>query len=225
MKKLFSSIKNYVKTLPTYMKVVFVAVLLLCLTVITSRIAIGKYTFSQVTNGTYRAGFRLADTFTLLEHEAVQGSDGSYTLGTDTVVTNEYKLIPGLTIPKDPYITITGKTSIDAYLYLEVIEVNKAAQLSYTIDSGYWTPVDGIAGPHGGSVYYYNRTPVNGYKINDQTTGLTAIPVIASNSFTLTKIPITGSTEALKFCGYLVQAVDGENVTTAFQGKFATVTP
>ena len=156
----------------------------------------------------------------------MQGGDGSYTLDPNvTVTSNTYKLIPGLTIPKDPYITITGKTSVDAYLYLEVIEVNKAVQLSYTIDSGYWTPVDGIAGPHGGSVYYYNRTPGNGYKINDQTTGLSAIPILTSDSFRLGKLPITGSTESLKFCGYLVQAISGDSVTTAFQGKFTTVTP
>ena len=221
MKKICQAFKRYFQTMPRHMKVLMAAILLFSLSILTMRAVIGKYVFTKATAGTFVAGAQLAESFRLQEHEAVQAEDGHYTLGSAVVTTNTYKLIPGLTIPKDPYVSIIGKTDIDAYLYLEVIEDSLAAQLTYEIDDTTWTLLSGMTGPHGGALYTYAAGLVN-----DQSTGLDHIPVLKNNSFSLTPIPVTGSTEALKFCGFLVEPTGAEaTAAAAFTGKFAAVTP
>lgn len=222
MKKVLHAIKQYFKTMPRHMKILLTAIVLLCLVTATANTVIGKYVFDKEVNGTFVANAKLADTFKLLEHQAVQGTDGSYTLNNGSVVNaNTYQLIPGLTIPKDPYVAITGKTAIGAYLYLEVIEDSLSAQLTYAIDTTKWTLLSGVVGPHGGAVYTYAAG-----LIDNQSTGLDHIAILSGNSFTLTKTPITGSAEALKFCGYLIQPASGEaTALAAFTGKFSAVTP
>ncbi len=218
MKKAFSAVKKYLAAMPKNAKLLLAAALLLCAVGLTGRVAVGKYISGKVTQGDLYIGSQLATSFKLLEHEAVQQTDGSYTLGAAEVTSNTYKLIPGLTIPKDPYISIVGKTPVSAYLYLEVIEQDIG--FDYTVDSAYWTSL-GVTGPHGGAVYAYT-----GGLIDDTSAGLDRIPILAGNSFTLGSTPVTGGTEALRFCGFLVQPTDTETTAAAaFNGKFAAVTP
>lgn len=62
----------------------------------------------------------------VLEHKAKRNTDGSYSLLDETTTENTYYLIPGLDIPKDPYVHITEKCTppqvceIGAYVYLVV---------------------------------------------------------------------------------------------------------
>lgn len=76
--------------------------------------------------------------FLIEEHQAVKQSDGSYTLNETSVVqANTYELKPGVDVPKDPYVTLTGKNEVPAYLYLKVYDgLNE--NVDWYIDSTNW---------------------------------------------------------------------------------------
>ena len=95
---------------------------------------------------------RLAASFKLLDTGVRQQEDGSYRLGTEESSGNRYKLIPGIQLPADPYILITGKTEIPAYLYLEVLN---SSGLTITLNEEDWTELEGLKGKNGGQIYAY----------------------------------------------------------------------
>lgn len=99
--------------------------------------AYAKYVKQDTREGTVTIKANLG-TIELLEHEAEKQDDGSYKLlgvnnglcdgtdhthmdGTTSREGNTYKLLPGLDIPKDPFVRITGKTPIEAYVFIEVV--------------------------------------------------------------------------------------------------------
>lgn len=101
--------------------------------------ALGKYSKTLNNPGNVTFSTRLADTMTLLEHQAVRQTDGTYELDmTKTVTSNIYILIPGVDIPKDPHITISGRTSIPAYLFIEVESTLDTDTQVYKIDTDKW---------------------------------------------------------------------------------------
>lgn len=222
MKKIYLGLKNYFKTMPGGMRIILTATVLLGAVILTSHLALGKYVKRDSRPGELVVGAKLADSFKLVEHEAVRNEDGSYTLDSALVTSNTYKLIPGLTIPKDPYIAISTKTPIKAYLYLEVIEEEISSKLSYEINDTDWTLLSGLTGPHGGAVYAYR----DGLLIDNLTPDLDHISILKDNSFSLSRTPVTGTSEALRFCGYLVQPTETDTTAAeAFNGKFSEVTP
>lgn len=102
-------------------------------------------------------------TIDLQEHKAMRDPTGLYTL-TDTVlpydetIGNAYTLIPGLDIPKDPYVQIIGKTTIPVYVFVEVkdnLPVSNS-QITYSVDTTLWTKLEDVTGVNGGTVYVYN---------------------------------------------------------------------
>ena len=186
----------------------------------------------------------LADSFVLWEHEA--GTDptgaGDYTLGDATVATNEYHLTPGTTIQKDPYITITGKTDIPAFLYVEVVEGEMPALMTtnvfgesipaetvtqsvdYDLASG-WKKLDNVTGYNDGTVYVWcGEGGTDPLKIVPQVTntnGTTAavtdfnIAVLLDNEVTVLTHRPTG-TWKLDFYGYLLQAEEGKTAAQIY---------
>lgn len=100
---------------------------------------VGKYMMTVTAgNGTIKVNARLATSMKLQESKAVRRDNGKYTLSeTQYVAGNAYILIPGVDIPKDPHVVITGKTEIPAYLYVKVTCNNDA--ISYTLRD-YWVP-------------------------------------------------------------------------------------
>ena len=85
-----------------------------------------KYKTEKHLPGVVKFTAKLADKILIQEHEAVRQVDGSYVLISENIVEEQaYKLMPGVDIPKDPYITIEGKTPIPAYLSVEVVELFK----------------------------------------------------------------------------------------------------
>jgi hypothetical protein len=81
-----------------------------------------KYKTEKHLTGDVKFTVKLADIILIQEHEAVRQDDGSYVLGDNIVVEQSYMLMPGVDVPKDPFITVEGKTPIPAYLYVEVVE-------------------------------------------------------------------------------------------------------
>ncbi len=201
MKKIFNAVGNFIKNTPIHVVLIAAALLLLIGTVLTMSTVLGKYTTQERMYGTFSVSNRLASRFALQEHEAVKGEDGSYTLHPTALVTeNTYKLIPGLTIPKDPYISVENKTSIPAYIYFEVVEDNVSSSVSYSVNGTLWTLLSGVTGPNGGAVYTYSAGLVD-----STSSGLDRIPILADNSFSLPPTPITGEAECLKFYGYMIE--------------------
>ena len=94
-----------------------------------------KYVKQQTLEGTVTIKANLGK-IELLEHEAVRLSTGEYELTEkllpvhdnpettdvdETDLGNEYILLPGLDIPKDPFVQITAKTPIKAYVFIKVV--------------------------------------------------------------------------------------------------------
>ena len=162
-------------------------------------VTIGKYIKTEQYNGTLYFYANLAEKFVLLEHKAERQPDGSYALGSDTVTGNEYTLIPGLDIPKDPHVVITNKTSIAAYLFVEVIDNTPNSAISYSMSSD-WLLLEGIAGKKGnGAVYVYAQggtapTPLN------RTEGDITIYLLDGNRITVSQNLLASATnDTLKF--------------------------
>ena len=118
--------------------------------------AVGKYVRSfTLEEATVTFTAKLATSITLQEHEAVRQSDGSYQLSGETATKMSYTLIPGLDVPKDPHVTIKGKTPIDAYLFAEVVDKTPNGAITYAI-SEKWKKLD-TSGKNGGEVYVYTN--------------------------------------------------------------------
>lgn len=94
-----------------------------------------KYVYEASFEGNAKYENKLASIFKLEEHEALLNTakkDGTYVLGTEIKTAQEYarSLIPKTEIPKDPFITIGGKTEIPSYLYIEVKETDALKELT-----------------------------------------------------------------------------------------------
>lgn len=123
--------------------------------------AVGKYIKTMSFPGTVTFSATLAESMVLQEHKVQRDTDGSYEttpvlLPAEGVKGNDYVLLPGLDIPKDPFITIEGKTDIPAYLFVEVLDTTENT-LSYTM-ADHWLKLDDFSGDHGGAVYVYTGT-------------------------------------------------------------------
>lgn len=195
------------------------AVVLVCCIAVTGTLAYLKAdTMETPVKNTFVAdGDGVMGVITLKEHEAVRGEDGNYSLNLNKEVTsNEYKLLPSTNVPKDPYITLVEKSTVKAYLYVEVVNGLGDKGVSYAMDDN-WTLVSGVTGTKGGAVYVYNNIIDETYQgntiniIKDKT-----IVVADTLSFT------AGEKVSLDFYGYLAQASIGTPAaafTTCFLSK------
>lgn len=101
-----------------------------------------KYVKKETREGTVTIKANLGK-IELLEHEAVDPEvDGEYILDmTQEVTNNTYKLLPGLDIPKDPFVRITNKSPIEAYVFVKmvtnIVTDKKDAKPGDTLDSDF----------------------------------------------------------------------------------------
>ena len=156
----------------------------------------------------------LADDFTLTESKANRTEMGDYVLDTTTPVqTNQYVLMPGVDIPKDPTIKITGKTALPAYLYVEVVDNISDPAVTYSL-ADWWQLLAGVTGPNGGKVYVYNETV-------DGSTANMEIQLIKGNTVYVGQALVHSAAAkpfSIKFHAYLLQKPDGTtNETTIFK--------
>lgn len=208
-----------------------VALMLVCTLSVAGTLA---YLTSQANDGegvtnTFVAagGGELVETFELKEHALNQNADGTYTLDNAKFATegNEYQVLPGIELPKDPTVMITGKTEAPAYLYIEIVGTLDEAIFEWSVDAN-WTKLDGVTGPNGGDVYAYKEDAI----IDDTTTELSNIGIIAGNKITVksdadTSALVSDEAVQLKFYGYMAQASIG-TPAKAFEECFsASVNP
>ena len=162
----------------------------------------------------------LASGLAVLEHPAVRNADGSYIVNKRAapVSSTSYELMPGVSNEKDPYVKITGKTEIPAYLYVEAVDptglvtAGEGAVFKYALTAD-WTKLDRVPGRHGGTVYYYNGTLSTG----DQT-----ISILLDDRFTVTGQFDNTSFQSgtLTFYAYLAQIVDSNTADQTFRAQF-----
>ena len=191
-------------------RIALLLAVLFCLSAVTF-VAVAKYIKDIPFTGNVTFKADLAETFTLTESEAEPNTDGTYSLNTSkSVESNTYILMPGVDVPKDPKITIEGKTAVPAYLYVEVLESkNFPDEVTYTMAEG-WLPLEGVP-----NVYYY-ETPITG------TPAALTISILKNNTLTVSDQLPRGSTGTLSFHAYMAQQGKDQDAKTAFTTNFPT---
>lgn len=141
--------------------------------------AVGKYVTTAEITGNVTFTARLAKNMELRESTITRNPDGSHSTTAETITegTQPYVLLPGVDVPKDTHIVITGKTEIDAYLYL-VVENAPAADsgLIYELED-WWQPLEGYSG-----VYVYSDGNKDAIPIDNGTRGLDNIGILKNDT-------------------------------------------
>lgn len=133
---------------------ILIAVLSTILVILSSAAGVmAKYTTDKTLQGQLSISVDIG-TISLKEHLAERNADGSYRLEDDVVEGNTYVLLPGVDIPKDPFVTIEKTSSLPVYVFVEIVDAtpNSAVTWSVTAD---WQEIVGLAGKNGGKVYVY----------------------------------------------------------------------
>ena len=175
--------------------------------------AVGKYIKTISVQSTVTFTAKLAESVVLTESKIKRNTDGTYETTGETIAAGEiqpYSLIPGLDVPKDPHIIITGKTAIPAYLYIEIVDstidtYDSQPVITYSVISDWTAATDAEMPPqHGGIVYKYNT------KLNTAFDKQTYY-ILTNNEVTVSqhlKHADTDGTDLLTFYAYLVEATD-----------------
>ena len=202
-----------------------VALLLVCALSVAGTLALLKLQAPTPVTNTFIAagGGKLANNMLLSEHLVAPNANGDYqyakkdndgnivllnsSTGADFTTENQYTVMPGMNVPKDPMIEIYDKTDAPAYLILEVI--SDLPDGYFTLDSRWHVVKDQndahATGIHGGKLYCYKGT------VNTDTGSLLTYNIIADNRVTIPD----GDTLMLKdnakleFYAYLAQANAG----------------
>lgn len=162
------------------------------------------------------------DDFVLLEHEAADTDlDGVYTLGDKEVTGNEYTVLPGVNLPKDPFVRTDDELNLDAYVFIEVVEDDFGTALSYTVDTNNWTLLSGETGPEGGKVYVMKAN--NG--IAKAGSKLDPVTILKDDQITVANATFVSDGDAIKkfggsvsFYGYMIQAGGFTGAAAAWDG-------
>ena len=137
-------------------------------------VVVGKYITTVTRQQEFTVQVKLAASLEVQEHKAERNPNGSYTLDeSTTVAANRYVLIPGLDVPKDPYVVIEGKTEIPAYLYLTVTDEFANGAVTYTL-ADCW---ELVAETSQSSTYVYSSQG-EAVKLTNQAGALITIPVL-----------------------------------------------
>ena len=160
--------------------------------------------------------------FSLMEHVAVRGENGAYALTQELTTANTYSVLPGVNLPKDPFISL--KNVEEAYLYVEVVDALPET-LTYAMDTNWVALKDGataVTGPHGGEIYAWNvKLPaVTDAKIYNI---LKDKQIVVSSSFTAPVDVPADYTETLSFYGYLAQGAGQDTALSAWKAANFTV--
>lgn len=185
-------------------------------------IAVAKYVMDVPFTGNVTFKADLVGEFTLTESKAVKQANGTYLLTGEQVTQNQYILMPGVDVLKNPTVFITGKTAIPAYLYVEVIYIDNLPEdvptpITYSMATG-WKAL-GITGPHGGTVYVYSQ-------VLDGTVKNLSLPIIYQERLTVSDQLPRGTVATMTFYGYMAQQVSAyANATETFTANFPAATP
>ncbi len=198
---------------------IVVAMALVCVVAIAGTLAYLTAQTSAVTNTFTAAGLIENTDFKLTESKANESEEdgvGHYVLDEDDqVVGNNYTVVPGVDLPKDPRVTITGgKLEQNAYLFIEVVD-STPATLTYDITSD-WIEITDAVGNNGGQIYAYNSevSPAAAdqvfFIIEDNT-------VVVDGEYAA---PADNASEQLVFYAYLAQSAGFDDAAAAWSATF-----
>ena len=162
-----------------------------------------KYIYQETIHGSLTITARLGE-IAVWEHQAVRNTDGSYQLNATEVQGNFYYLIPGLDIPKDPFVRLTDHSSLPVYVFIKVdTNLTGAHQVAYQLRSC-WQPVAGTTNIY---VYCVDGVPV-------PVTSNMIIPILENNSVEVKQgLSVTGQV-FLNFTAAMGQVDAGLNAAT-----------
>ena len=157
-----------------------------------------------------------------------QTKDG-YTLDTtQKVTTNNYEgVVPGITISKDPALTLDISTDVYAYVYVEIVDGTKpsgssTSNITYQVTSD-WNLLSGITGANGGAIYLYNNAAVLGVDGKE----LDAKQILANNRVSVSNNlvdvdPTTSGIQlgTLKLYAYVTQSAGFSDAASAYTASF-----
>lgn len=211
--------KAKIKLTKFHIAVIFLAVIMISFSLMSNSMA--KYVKDVPFDGKVTFTADLAGNFELFEHQAVKNnSTGEYSLGEAEVSANTYILIPGLNVPKDPTVRITAKSTVDAYVYVELLPTTDLDGISYEIDSC-WKKLD-ITGKN---VYVYFDTVNNTPFVVDEsfgTSGSGTINIIKDKTFTVSDSVKGKTTQTITFHAYMAQKTTETNTLDDSKNTFTT---
>ncbi len=182
---------------------------------------------TEVVSNTFAMGGLIPENgLTLKEHIAELQADGSYKLGTGEVASNAYTVVPGVNLPKDPYVDVTFlKDAPLCYLFVEVVSTLPEG-LNFAVNAQ-WLPLKNgdaqVSGPNGGLVYVYSEDGATALQFNTNKAGL---GILAGNQVTVSKnIADLGESPKLDFYAYLSQAIGVSGPHEAFSVFSTTAQP
>lgn len=197
------------------------------ITIASSGLASAKYKQHRVAENvpvTVNVDADLADDLAVLEHKLEYKNSENHQIDeyqlseTETVTSNSYVLMPGVDIPKDPFVRVTGKTAIPAYLYIEVVDQTNSTY-NYTIDSS-WLPLSGCTGRNGGAVYYYKDKLQKSQGDSDPID----LNILEGKKITVApSLDLTSNYDEakLEFYAYMAQAADEKTAEQIYNSQIA----
>ncbi len=199
-----------------------ISLILVCAATFAGTLAYLTATAPMVKN-TFTAQSGLADTFKLEESKATLSADGTtYTLDTATKVTsNTYaSVLAGMTIAKDPTLTLKLKANTTAYVYVEVVDTT-AASLLFSLNTTALSELTGVTGPNGGNVYLVKNDTGDTWTGAATGNTINALPLILNDRVTVGALA-NGASDlgALSFYGYACQSTGFASASTAFTTCF-----
>lgn len=100
-------------------------------------LVLAKYVEKQEILGSVNVSAELG-TISLYEHEAKRQADGSYAFTDKVVSGNEYVLMPGVDVVKDPYVIVDKNSDLlPVYVYVKV-KSNLEDSITFEVDSNNW---------------------------------------------------------------------------------------
>jgi len=163
--------------------------------------------------------------FTLWEHKAADSdNDGRYTLTEEILQSNDYEILPGVGIPKDPTVDIR-ELEENAYLFLKVTDTLPEG-LDYSIDAENWEQLFGYDDIWVYCGAYAENNVIKGSDAGKMTftvNVLTQIPGPHGNYAITVTDDYAGTSEVceLSFNAYMAQVLDnGNSATEAWENTF-----
>lgn len=166
-------------------------------------------------------------TIELLEHQAERNLDGSYSLndvllpilddpdttGVDeAVLGNTYEILPGLDIPKDPFVKIEKTDNISVYVYVKIHDSIDNDLIEYSINNQ-WKY---IAEDSGDKVYVYTNGTDEAFAV---TESIDKIEILENNKVVINQEVRYGTKTdnlGLIFYAYMYQTASGTDALSVY---------
>jgi len=164
----------------------------------------------------------LAEKMVLEEYEAERTSGGDYSLDSTTPKNaNSYELMPGVDIVKKPYIQISEKTPIKAYLFLEIVGHQPGEETNgvrYALTDA-WVKADTVQGKHEGTVYVYSsgENPVELDETLTEINGFKNIDIIKGGKvYVSQELNKSADKFTVTFYAVMTEAVEGKSLAQTY---------